>query len=195
MHSSRVIVSLLVPAIAALCFVGRVSAGENADSVLHPGYQLQPGDILEISVWKEPDLQRETLIRPDGGISFPLAGDFDTTAKTVEDVRATLVEHLKRYLPTPVVTVAVKQAGGNRIYVLGKVNHAGDFAMSNSLDVMQAISLAGGTTPYAAINDIVILRRQNGSQQAFRFHYSDVSRGRELAQNILLRSGDVVVVP
>jgi polysaccharide export outer membrane protein len=94
-----------------------------------------------------------------------------------------------------VVTVAVKVIGGNRIYVVGRVNHAGDFPLSGSLDVMQAIALAGGMTPFAAINDIVILRRQNGGQQALHFHYSDVARGRELAQNVLLQGGDTVVVP
>jgi polysaccharide export outer membrane protein len=81
------------------------------------------------------------------------------------------------------------------VYVLGKVMRAGDFPLSAPLDVMQAISLAGGTTPYAAVNDIVILRRQNGKQRAFNFKYSDVARGRDLAQNIELESGDIVVVP
>jgi polysaccharide export outer membrane protein len=106
-----------------------------------------------------------------------------------------LVERLKRYIPNPVVTVAVKLIGGNRIYVVGRVNHAGDFPLSTPLDVMQAIALAGGTTPFAAINDIVILRRQNGEQQALHFHYSDVARGRDLSQNVLLEGGDTVVVP
>jgi polysaccharide biosynthesis/export protein len=186
---------MLLSVLAGPCMATDAGGAAPATLAAQPGYQLQPGDLLEISVWKEQDLQRDTLIRPDGGITFPLAGDFDTTGKTVEDVRAVLVDHLRRYLPTPVVTVAVKAAAGNRIYVLGKVVHAGDFPMINSLDVMQAISLAGGTTPYAAVNDIVILRRQNGAQQAFRFHYSDVARGRDLSQNILLHSGDVVVVP
>jgi len=127
--------------------------------------------------------------------TFPLAGDVDATGKSTEDIRTLLVDRLKRYVPTPVVTVAVKQIGGNRIYVLGKVIHAGEFPFTNPVDVMQAISLAGGTTPYAAVNDIVILRRQNGRQHAFSFHYSDVARGRELAQNIQLQSGDTVVVP
>ncbi len=79
--------------------------------------------------------------------------------------------------------------------MLGKVNRAGEFPFSNSVDVMQAISLAGGATSFAALNDIVILRRQNGKQQSIPFHYSDVARGRDLSQNIELQSGDTVVVP
>jgi polysaccharide biosynthesis/export protein len=160
-----------------------------------PGYRLQPGDIITVSVWKETDLQTDVLIRPDGGFSFALAGEVDAVGQTVEEIRTTLVERLKRYIPNPVVTVAVKQIGGNRIYVVGRVNHAGDFPLSSPLDVMQAIALAGGTTPFAAINDIVILRRHNGEQQAIHFHYSDVARGRDLSQNVLLQTGDTVVVP
>ena len=163
--------------------------------IARAAYHLQPGDVIEVSVWKETDLQKEVLIRPDGGFTFPLAGEVDARGKSVENVRSILAERLQKYVPTPVVTVAVKAIGGNRVYVLGKVVHAGDFPLSNSLDVMQAISLAGGTTPYAAVNDTVILRRQNGHQQAFSFHYSDVARGRNLSQNIQLESGDTVVVP
>lgn len=158
-------------------------------------YRVQPGDVLDISVWKEKDLQAEVLIRPDGGISFPLAGDMTATGKSVEELRANLVERLKSYIPDPVVTVSVKQVGGNHIYVLGKVNRPGEFPFSRPVDVMQALSLAGGTTPYAALNDIVILRRQNGRVEAIRFHYGEVERGKELAQDILLDSGDTVVVP
>lgn len=158
-------------------------------------YLLEPGDVIDISVWKETDLQKEVLVRPDGGFTFPLAGEVDARGRSVEDVRAILTARLQKYVPTPVVTVAVKSIGGSRVYVLGKVVHAGDFPLSGTLDVMQAISLAGGTTPYAAVNDIVILRRQNGRQRAFSFRYSDVSRGRNLEQNIQLESGDTVVVP
>jgi polysaccharide export outer membrane protein len=170
--------------------VGATPPGQNL-----PSYRLQPGDVITVSVWKETELQSEVLVRPDGGFSFALAGDVDAVGKTVEEIRTILVERLKRYIPNPVVTVAVKVIGGNRIYVVGRVNHAGDFPLSSPLDVMQAIALAGGATPFAAINDIVILRRHNGEQQALHFHYSDVARGRELAQNVLLQGGDTVVVP
>jgi polysaccharide biosynthesis/export protein len=183
-------------ALSLACIAEVVMAAESADSSHPPaGYYLQPGDVLDVSVWKEQDLQREILIRPDGGFTFPLAGEIDTTGKTVEDVRAVLVQRLQKYVPSPVVTVAVKVINGNHIYVLGKVNRAGEFPFSRALDVMQAISLAGGTTSFAALNDIVILRRQNGQEHAFRFHYTDVARGRDLAQNIQLQSGDTVVVP
>ena len=190
MSASRVCLVVLLLSVAR----GGGAAEPAADKALPP-YHLQPGDVIDVSVWKETDLQKEVLVRPDGGLTFPLAGEVDARGKSVEEVRAILAERLQRYIPTPVVTVALKAIGGNRIYVLGKVNHAGEFPFSNALDVMQAISLAGGTTPYAALNDIVILRRQNGRQESFSFRYSDVARGHSLPQNIQLESGDTVVVP
>lgn len=160
-----------------------------------PAYRLQPGDVVMVSVWKETDLQLEVLVRPDGVLTFPLAGEVDVDGRSIEEVRVTLVERLKRYVPDPVVTVAVKAIGGNRIYVLGKVLRPGEFPFSNPVDVMQALSLAGGATPFAQVNDIVILRRENSGQRALPFRYGDVERGKNLQQNFLLQSGDTVVVP
>lgn len=196
MISTRVLFALL-----SVALLGQASAeappqaGASPAGVALPAYRLQPGDIITVSVWKETDLQSEVLVRPDGAFTFPLAGEVNAVGKTVDDIRTVLADRLKRYIPNPVVTVAIKTIGGNRIYVVGRVNRAGDFPLSSPMDVMQAIALAGGATPFAAINDIVILRRQNGEQQALHFHYSDVARGRELSQNVLLQTGDTVVVP
>jgi len=187
--------SLRVCFVLLLLSVARLSLAEPATAPVLPAYRLQPGDVVDVSVWKETDLQKEVLVRPDGGLSFPLAGEVDARGKSVDEVRVILAERLQKYIPNPVVTVALKQIGGNRIYVLGRVNHAGEFPFANSLDVMQAISLAGGATPYAALNEIVILRRQNGRQQSFSFRYLDVAHGHSLQQNIVLESGDTVVVP
>ncbi|MEX2123288.1 MAG: polysaccharide biosynthesis/export family protein [Woeseia sp.] len=159
-------------------------------------YTVQPGDILEISVWKEEDLQREVLVRPDGRFSFPLVGDLDATGKTVSDLRDEISASLQKYIPDLVVTVTVKSILGNKIYVLGQVNNPGEFVVNPRVDVMQALSMAGGTTAFAALNDIVVLRRNgDGSQSAIRFAYKDVEKGRSLEQNIVLNVGDVVVVP
>ena len=160
-----------------------------------PAYRLQPGDIVMVSVWKEQDLQQEVLVRPDGSLTFPLAGEINVDGRTVEELRIELVERLKRYVPEPVVMVSVKAIGGNRIYVLGKVARPGEFPFSSTLDVMQALSLAGGATPFAQVNDIVILRRENTGQRAMTFRYGEVERGKNLQQNFLLQSGDTVVVP
>ena len=172
------------------------SVSENeSSSATDISYLIQPGDILQISVWKEKDLDREVLVRPDGGLTFPLAGDIQATNKTMEQVRKEIVTKLTRYIPDPVVTVAAKQAMGNKVYVVGKVNRPGEYIASRYVDVMQAIGMAGGLNPFAASNDIVILRRTNGVERAIPFKYGQVEDGRKLKQNILLQSGDVVVVP
>ena len=159
-------------------------------------YLVQPGDILEISVWKEEDLHREALVRPDGRFSFPLVGDIDGTDRTVEELQLQVVQRLDKYIPNPVVTVTVKNILGNKIYVLGQVNRSGEFIVNPRVDVMQALSLAGGTTPFAALNEIIILRRElDGTQRAMKFRYKNVARGRDLEENIILVSGDTVVVP
>ena len=183
---------LATVAVAAAAFIaGTVAAVEPAAA----DYRVQPGDILQVTVWKEQDLTQEVLVRPDGGLSFPLVGDVVASGKTVTALREEFTDKLKRFIPNPVVTVATKAVGGNHIYVVGKVQRPGEYPFGKPLDVMQALSLAGGTTSFAAVNDIVILHRTDGAQHAIRFHYSDVARGRDLTQNILLDSGDTVVVP
>lgn len=160
-----------------------------------PDYQINSGDILQISVWREEDLQREVLVRPDGKFSFPLAGDIDARNKSIEQVRKLLTERLSKYIPDLVVSVAVLQINGNKVYVIGQVNRPGDFIVNPQVDVLQALSMAGGTTPFAEVNDIKILRRTNGELSAIEFRYRDIEKGKRLYRNILLQAGDVVVVP
>jgi polysaccharide export outer membrane protein len=159
------------------------------------GYKLQPGDVLQIVVWKETELQSEALIRPDGGISFPLAGDIWAAGLTTAELRSELETRVRKLIPDAVVTVAVKAPNGNRVFVIGKVNKPGDFPLLRPTDVMQALSLAGGATPFASTDKIRVLHRDGSRQTSVRFRYSDVARGRNLDQNILLQSGDTVIVP
>lgn len=166
-----------------------------AESAATDTYQLQPGDVLEISVWREEGLEKQVVVRPDGGLSFPLVGNVEARGKSVEELQAEVTEKLKRYIPDPSVNVAVLKLDGNKVYVIGKVNRAGEFAASRSLDVMQALSMAGGMTPYAAANKIRILRREGNKQTAIPFAYGDIEKGEALEQNIILKAGDVVVVP
>jgi polysaccharide biosynthesis/export protein len=177
-------------------FVMPAMAEDDSGSAPASAYRIQPGDVLNISVWKEQDLQADVIVRPDGGLSFPLAGDQAAEGHTVDELRKVLADKLKKYIPDPVVTVAVRALGGNRVYVVGKVARPGEFPFSRPLDVMQSLSLAGGATSFADVNDIRILRRgENGKQVILPFRYDDVSRGRHLEQNVLLQTGDTVVVP
>jgi polysaccharide export outer membrane protein len=168
----------------------------HAEAPIAPvGYRLQPGDLLQVVVWKETDLQSEVLIRPDGGISFPLAGDLPAAGFTTDELRKALEERVRKLIPDAVVTVSVKAPNGNQIFVIGKVNKPGDFPLLRPTDVMQALSLAGGTTPFASTNQIRVLHRDGPRQTSIRFRYGDVAKGRHLEQNVLLQSGDTVIVP
>jgi polysaccharide export outer membrane protein len=173
-------------------FVGgwtRVEAQQPQD------YTLNPGDNLDVDVYKEVELTKTVVVRPDGKFSFPLAGDILAVGRTVVQVQQELTSRLTKYIPEPVVTVSVKTLDGCKIYVIGQVQHPGTFLMNPRLNVLQALSLAGGMTPFAATNDVLVLRGNGNSQKTLPFRYGDVSKGKSLNQNIMLEPGDVVVVP
>jgi polysaccharide export outer membrane protein len=163
--------------------------------VTDQAYLLGPEDVLKISVWKDEHLTQETVVRPDGMITFPLIGEVPAAGRTVEDVRNDIAKRLVKFIPTPNVTVTVVKVLSYRIYVLGRVNKPGEYLVGHHTDVLQALSMAGGLTPYASENDIKIMRRSGGNQQAFLFRYGDVQKGKDLKQNVLLQRGDVVMVP
>jgi len=176
---------------------GPSSATENETATEeNTAYRIHPGDTLLISVWREENLQREVIVRPDGGLSFPLVNELQAASKTLEELRTELTKKLGRFIPDPVVTVEARQLLGNKIYVIGKVNRPGEFPVNRNVDVVQALAMAGGMTPYAAVNKIKILRRgTDGTLQAIPFEYGDIEKGENLEQNIVLQAGDVVVVP
>lgn len=187
----RVVVLLL------FAFVGPAALSqENQTGPRASGpYLIQPGDVLQISVWREEYLERNVAVQPDGRISFPLVGVLNAAGSTVEDLQLRVGERLSQFIPDPVVTVSITEIRGNRIYILGQVQNPGHFIMNPMIDVMQALALAGGTTPFAELNDIKILRRSGDKQTLIQFRYADIARGRNLQQNIVLQSGDVIIVP
>jgi polysaccharide biosynthesis/export protein len=176
--------------VGMLCLLGNGWAqGQDAT------YTVKPGDILKVSVWKEPELQGAVLIRPDGGFSFPLVGEVDGRGKSVQELQVIMSQRLSKYISDPVVSVSVNEIHGNKVYVIGQVAKPGEFIVNPRVDVMQALSMAGGTTPFASLSNIIILRRTGTTQTALRFDYTDVAKGKKLDDNIQLQSGDVVVVP
>lgn len=160
-------------------------------------YEVGAEDLLDVSVWKEKDLQKEVLVRPDGWLSFPLVGDIQANGKTTKQIEDEIRDRLRKYIPDPVVNVSVKKIAGYKIFVIGKVNKQGEYVVGRYVDVVQALSLAGGLTPFADESGIRIIRKEsaNGPETVFRFDYSDVKKGRALEQNIMLKSGDVIVIP
>ena len=187
--------TFVIVASAALCLLA-VPVGATSDGTSpNLGYRLGPEDVLQISVWKDESLTREALVRPDGMISFPLIGEVQAEGKTAEELQKDIRERLSPFIPDPTVSVAVTKVNSYKIYVVGKVNRPGEYLVGHYSNVMQALSLAGGMTPYASENGIKVLRWEQGNQRTYSFRYGDVKKGNHLEQNILLQRGDVIVVP
>lgn len=158
-------------------------------------YPVNAGDIIEVLVWKEENLQKQVVVRPDGYFSFPLTGDIRAEGRTIEAIRGDISTQIARYIPDPVVSVSIFEPRGSKVYVIGQVNRPGEFPINRYVDVIQALSMAGGTTPFAKLDEIKILRREGGTQTATTFAYSDIAAGKRLQQNIVLKPGDTVLVP
>jgi polysaccharide biosynthesis/export protein len=175
-----------------------LSPSEEAPQVssLESTYLMGPEDVLDISVWKDEILSREVVVRPDGFITFPLIGEVRAEGRTVGDLTKEMDERLTHFISDPRIAIAVSEVNSFKIFVIGKVDKAGGFKIGQYTDVMQALSLAGGLTPFAREGSIKVLRRgKNGDQSTFPFDYGEVLKGRNLEQNIVLQRGDVVMVP
>jgi polysaccharide export outer membrane protein len=158
-------------------------------------YTIAAGDVLQISVWKEDTLDREVVVLPDGKVTFPLIGSVSVAGKTPTAVQEDIKEKLHNFIPDATVSVVVKADLGHTVSVIGQVTKPGEIVMSHHLSVMEALSQAGGLTPYAKQGGIIILRHINGKETSIHFPYSDVVQGDDLDKDITLLPGDVVVVP
>lgn len=182
-------------ALALLAFAAGVPQGAIAQS---DAYRLNPGDVLDISIWREDTMRRQVLVLPDGTISYPLAGHLKVAGMTPRELEAELKRRLVegKFYRDPALTVSVTEAKGNKIFVTGRVRTPGTYVATQPLTVMQGLSLAGGLADFADERRIVVLRTApNGKQKRIPFDYSKVhSDGPGLA-NFMLRNGDVIVVP
>ena len=158
-------------------------------------YTIAAGDILDISIWKNEDLTKVLAVLPDGKIHFPLIGELTAEGKTVKQLKKELETRISRFVPDPVLSVVVQQVNSMQIYVVGKVNNPGRFVLNTNINVLQGLALAGGVNPFAEKNNIKIFREQDGNTKIFEFKYDYVSKGKNLGQNILLKRGDIIVVP
>lgn len=158
-------------------------------------YIIGQGDVLVISLWKDESLTREVVVLPDGTISFPLIGTSVAEGRTVNELKSDIAQKIQRFVPDPVLSVAVKSVNSMYIYVIGRVNNPGRFVLNSNVNVLQALAMAGGLTPFAADNRIKIIRTVNGVSSTLNFRYGDVAKGQHLEQNIMLKRGDVIIVP
>ncbi len=160
-----------------------------------PAYVIGAEDMLDISVWKEPELSRSLPVRPDGKISLPLLNDIQAAGLTPTQLAIGITEKLRRYLAEPQVTVIVTAVNSRRSYILGEVFRPGAYPLLPNMTVLQALSSAGGFSTFADTKKIYVLRYENGRQTKYPFNYKEVIRGQRPEQNILLKPGDTIVVP
>jgi polysaccharide biosynthesis/export protein len=160
-----------------------------------PNYVIGAQDVLDINVWKEPDVSRTVPVRPDGKISLPLLNDVQAAGLTPAQLAAQVTDSLKKYVTNPQVTVIVTVINSQRVYILGEVTRPGAFPLIPGMSVLQALSSAGGFTQFAKVKSIFVRRFENGKEEKFPFNYREVIGGKKPEQDILLKAGDTIVVP
>jgi polysaccharide export outer membrane protein len=156
------------------------------------GYVIGPGDVLKVTVWKEPDLTLDVTVRIDGKITVPLLGDVQAAGRVPSQLAGALVTELGRFIENPRVTVSVSQATSARFYVVGQMMRPGEFPLSGQMTVLKALALAGGFKEFAKPESIVIVRED---QRVIPFNYKHIAEGKDMSQNVLLAAGDTIVVP
>lgn len=158
-------------------------------------YKLRQGDLIQVSVWGEDKLQKESLVLPDGSITYPLAGRVEVVGLTSVEVEKSIAEKLKPYLPDPQVSVVIANISGYKAHVLGKVLKPGQVFMTGPMTVLDALSVAGGLDKFADRNGIKVLRNTPQGQKALPVNYDQLMRGENLQTNITLNPGDTILVP
>jgi polysaccharide export outer membrane protein len=176
-------------------------AATNASQAAHraatqdPSYVIGAQDVLDINVWKEAELTRTVPVRPDGKISLPLLNDVQAAGLTPTQLAAAITTRLKKFVTNPQVTVIVSQINSQRVYILGEASRPGAYPLLPGMNVLQALSSAGGFTIFANTKKIYVLRQEGGKQEKFPFNYKDVVHGKHAEENIALKAGDQIIVP
>lgn len=158
-------------------------------------YQIGPGDVLQIFVWKEPELTKDVTVRLDGRVTVPLLGDTEAAGRTPQQLAEELAKSLGKFLESPRVTVGVNQANSTRFYVVGQVGKPGEFPLTGRTTVLQALALAGGFRDFAKTDNVIIIRQDRAGQNVIPVNYKKLEEGKDVSQNVLLRPGDTIVVP
>ena len=160
-----------------------------------PNYVIGPEDELIVNVWKEADISRTVPVRPDGKISLALVNDVQAAGRTPMQLGVEITDKLRTYISEPQVTVIVAKINSQRIFVVGEVPRTGAFTLVPNMTAVDAISTAGGFTPFAKRTKIYIIRKENGKTLTIPFNYKEVVRGRHTDKDIALKAGDRIVVP
>ncbi len=157
-------------------------------------YRIGREDVLDIAVWRDPDLSRVLPVRPDGFITLPMVGEVRAEGKTPTELAAELKEKLAGIIQEPKVAVIVREVNSSRVYVTGEVAHPGAYPLRGRISLLQAIALAGGFSDFASRDSIVVLRKTAGGGQ-IPVRYSDIVDEERPDADVYLQAGDTVVVP
>jgi polysaccharide export outer membrane protein len=200
--------ALLWIGLGALLTVGNLAAQDAAKSGSKPvtpasqsavaadaNYKIGPQDVLRIDVWKETEISRSVPVRPDGKISLPLLNDVQAAGLTAMELANNISEGLKKFITNPQVTVGVTDINSRRVYVTGEVTRPGAYPLLPNMTVLQALTSASGFTQFARTKKIYVLRNEGGKQVKYPFNYNEVVKGKMSEDNIMLQSGDTIVVP
>jgi polysaccharide biosynthesis/export protein len=159
-------------------------------------YVVGADDILVVNVWKEAEISRSVLVRPDGKISLPLIGDLPATGRTPSQLRDDITEKLRTYLSDPEVTVIVQETRSRKFNILGEVEHPGSYPLTQAMTVLDAIAVAGGFRDFARTTRIFVLRANaDGSRARIAFNYKEAIKGNKPGQISQLQPNDTIVVP
>ena len=177
-----------------------VSAAKPADTLVGgvevpDSYVIGPGDVLGVVFWREKELSGDVAVLPDGKITLPLINEVTAAGLTPAALRQKVVEAAKQFVTDPTATVVVRQVNSRKVFITGMVAKTGEYPLYQSMTVLQLIARAGGLLEYAKGDQIIIIRHEPGQQVSFKFNYKEVSKRKNLWQNIELKPGDTVVVP
>jgi polysaccharide export outer membrane protein len=200
----------LLFAIAVCCSIGRASFAQDAPQAANTStpsvvekavvenskdYRIGPEDVLDISVWKSPELSRMVPVRPDGKVSLPLVNDIQAAGLTPNDLRDQLTARLAEFIPEPEVAVIVREVRSIKVAVVGAVKTPGRYELKSAATVLELLALAQGLTDFASDDRIVVLRQSNGRTIRIPFNYRKVAAGDSGHENLVVQAGDIIMVP
>jgi len=186
---------LAILGLSASLLSAQATSPNETDRSPEAEYLLHAGDVVQIFVWKEPDLTRDVTVRLDGRITMPLLGDVEAAGRTPQELSKELASRLAKLIENPVVTVSLTQPNSSRFFVIGQVGSSGGYPLTGRVTVLQALALAGGFKDFAKTDKILVIRSGSSAPTATSFNYKKIEDGSDLAQNVVLRAGDTILVP
>jgi polysaccharide biosynthesis/export protein len=198
MHASHRLLGVLVIGLLAGACGARAPATATANSRDDPRaqpYLIGPSDVIRITVWKNPELSTEAVVRPDGTVTMPVVGELRASGRTAADLQQEATTRARALVNDAVVTVAIVEVNSYRFTVAGNVEHPGLFTSRYYLTVSDAIALAGGPNRYASTNDVTIVRNGAAGKERIRVDYDGILAGKTPEQDVVLHAGDAVRVP